>query len=147
MDQVTIRELTADSPEYEQVYQLREDILRTPLGLSLKDEDLSAEKNEMILAALRDERVIGCVLLQPVNDMTVKFRQMAIAANEQNKGIGSMLLEEAEKTAWKAGFERIVLHARKTAASFYEEAGYTAEGDVFEEVGIPHLFMEKHKPV
>jgi len=147
MDQVTIREITADSPEYEQVYQLREDILRTPLGLSLKDEDLSGEKNEMILAAMQEERVIGCILLQPVNDMTVRFRQMAIAADEQNKGIGRMLLEEAEKTAWKAGFERIVLHARKTAASFYEEAGYKAEGEVFEEVGIPHLFMEKHKPV
>lgn len=147
MDQVTIREITADSPEYEQVFQLREDILRAPLGLSLKDEDLSGERNEMILAALRNEQVIGCVMLQPVNDMTVRFRQMAIATEEQHKGIGGMLLEEAEKTAWKAGFERIVLHARKTALSFYEEAGYTVEGEEFEEVGIPHFFMEKHKPV
>ncbi len=146
MEQVTIREIAADSPEYEQVYQLREEILRSPLGLSLKDEDLSGEKNEMILAAIQNEQVIGCVLLQPVNDITVKLRQMAIAATEQNKGIGSRLLEEAENTAWKSGFERIVLHARKTAADFYEDAGYTAEGDEFEEVGIPHLFMEKHKP-
>lgn len=147
MEQIMIKEITVESPEYLQVQQIREEILRAPLGLSLKDEDLSGEKNEMILAAMKMDQVVGCILLQPINDMTIRFRQMAVAQEEQQQGIGSQLLEEAEKAAWKAGFERIVLHARKTAVGFYEHAGYTVEGDEFEEVGIPHLFMEKHKPV
>jgi predicted GNAT family N-acyltransferase len=37
----------------------------------------------------------------------------------------------------------VVLHARETAVSFYKKLGYTKEGNVFEEVGIPHWKMTK----
>ena len=36
-----------------------------------------------------------------------------------------------------------LLHAQASAAPFYLRAGYSMEGDPFEEAGIPHLAMRK----
>jgi predicted GNAT family N-acyltransferase len=49
----------------------------------------------------------------------------------------------AENLAKDSGGREIMMHARKTAIGFYEKLGYTAEGDEFSEVGIPHVEMRK----
>ncbi len=145
MDQINIIEVTPESPQYEAVNQLRNEILRIPLGLELTADDLEAEKNDMILAAESEDQIVGCILLHPVNDMTVRFRQMAIDTTHQRQGIGTKLLQAAEEKAWKGGFERIIIHARDTAANFYLGAGYEVDGEDFVEVGLPHKLMVKYK--
>ncbi len=37
----------------------------------------------------------------------------------------------------------IEMHARVCAITFYERCGYVCEGDVFEEITIPHIVMRK----
>jgi predicted GNAT family N-acyltransferase len=37
----------------------------------------------------------------------------------------------------------VELHAQLTARRFYESAGYTAVGDVYEEAGIAHVTMRR----
>ena len=41
------------------------------------------------------------------------------------------------------GYKKIVLSARDTAVAFYLSLGYSIEGEIFEEVGIPHQSMFK----
>ena len=74
---------------------------------------------------------------------TVRLRQMAVLNNLQGKGIGRALMQFAENIARDRGFKRITMHARKSAAGFYEKLGYTIFGEEFEEVTIPHFVMEK----
>lgn len=126
-----------------QVWQLREEVLRRPLGLSLKDEDLSGEVQEITLAALEGEEVIGCVLLKPLADGWIKLRQMAVAEKMQGRNIGRALVRAAEQIALEEGYTRIELHARDVAAGFYRKLGYRQEGEMFTEVNIPHLKMVK----
>lgn len=126
-----------------QVWQLREEVLRRPLGLSLKDEDLSGEVQEITLAALEGEEVIGCVLLKPLADGWIKLRQMAVAEKMQGRNIGRALVRAAERIALEKGYIRIELHARDVAAGFYRKLGYRQEGEMFTEVNIPHLKMVK----
>ncbi|MBS1687606.1 MAG: GNAT family N-acetyltransferase, partial [Bacteroidetes bacterium] len=40
MAQISIKEIKVNTPEYEQVWELREEVLRKPLGQSLKNDDL-----------------------------------------------------------------------------------------------------------
>lgn len=141
-----IRIVTANDAEYGHVWQLREAVLRQPIGLSLKNEDLSGEVNETTFAAIDEGRVVGCLMLKHVSDEEIKFRQMAVAEGMQGKGVGRKLMEAAEVWAWENGYHKISLHARITAEGFYAGLGYAAIGDVFEEVGIPHILMEKRKP-
>ncbi|NCX95224.1 MAG: N-acetyltransferase [Chitinophagia bacterium] len=128
---------------YPQVWQLREEVLRAPIGLSLKDEDLSAEADNIFVIAIEQNRVVGCLLLHPLDNNTMKLRQMAVATDRQRQNIGNRLVTAAHGYIMAEQKQKCVLHARIPAVGFYEKLGYKAEGEVFEEVGIPHLFMQR----
>ena len=53
------------------------------------------------------------------------------------------MLESLERWLAARGFHRLMLHARSSAAGFYEKLGYAATGEQFVEVTIPHVTMEK----
>lgn len=129
--------------EYQQMVQLRNDILRKPLGLSFTPEELEKEKGEILIAAFEEEKILGCCMLVTEDPATVRLRQMAVLNNLQGKGIGKALMQFAENIARDRGFRKITMHARQTAVGFYEKLGYQISGDQFEEVSIPHYIMAK----
>jgi ribosomal protein S18 acetylase RimI-like enzyme len=129
--------------EYKQMVQLRNDILRKPLGLNFTAEELEKEKEEILIGAFEEEKMLGCCMLITMDPITVRLRQMAVLNNQQGKGIGRALMQFAENIARDRGFRKITMHARKTAIGFYEKLGYEVNGDQFEEVSIPHFIMEK----
>lgn len=147
MDSIVTSQITiSDKQQYEEVYELREEILRKPIGLSLKDEDLSGDALDKIIIARSGNELVGCVMIHPASEQDVlKLRQMAVADTWQRKGIGQVLVKAAEKTCWEAGARKIVLHARITAQGFYEKLGYATVSGIFTEVDIPHVIMEKQK--
>ncbi len=140
---MALRIITHGSAEYLQMLRLRMDMLRAPLGLSFDENDLEQEKNDWLLASVEDQQMTGCCVLTPLDDQTLRLRQMAVPKNLQAKGIGRSLIRFAETLALDLGYRRMILHARKTAMGFYEKMGYVATGSEFTEVGIPHYVMEK----
>lgn len=131
------------SKEYSQMLQLRKDILRKPLGLDFDPEELEKEKNEILIGAFEEEKMLGCCMLIKYDTKTIRLRQMAVLNNLQGKGIGRALMQFAENIARDLGFRRITMHARKSAIGFYEKLGYSVTGEEFIEVTIPHFNMEK----
>lgn len=131
------------SAEYQQMVRLRYDILRKPLGLQFDQAELDREKEDVLIAAFEDDRILGCCLLTKLDDKTVRLRQMAVPNNMQGKGIGRALMVFAENIARDLGYKTIIMHARKTAIGFYEKLGYMKTGDEFVEVTIGHYIMEK----
>src|SRR5690606_22404668 len=109
MEDFYIKEISTEDPEYLQLLGFGNRILRQPLGLNLMDEDLSGEEKEFILVAMQGDEILGCVQLQPQEDKTIKLRQMAIAEKRQGKGLGKVLLMDAEEAAKEYGFEKIIL--------------------------------------
>ncbi len=143
-DDITISQITSSSDKYQAVWELREEILRKPLGLSLKNEDLGRDQIDTIMIAECAAELIACLMLQQKGDKVVQLRQMAVSNAWQGKGIGRQLVLAAEKYCSEQGYNKITLHARKVAVGFYRGLGYTVAGDEFTEVGIPHLMMEKN---
>jgi N-acetylglutamate synthase-like GNAT family acetyltransferase len=131
------------SKEYRQMVDLRTQILRKPLGLSFSDEELENEKDNLLIAAYEDDIMLGCCMLIQVAPDTVQLRQMAVKAGLQGKGIGRVMMQFAENIARDRGNEKIIMHARKTAAGFYERLGYKIVDEEFLELNIPHYNMEK----
>jgi len=129
--------------EYNQMVQLRNDMLRKPLGLSFSVEELEKEKDDVLIGAFEDDKLLGCCLLTKVDDITVRLRQMAVPNSLQGKGVGRALMIFAENIARDLGYKKLIMHARKTALGFYGKLGYNASGDEFTEVTIPHYVMEK----
>ncbi len=142
--QIQIHQIDFGTPEYDEAVQLRYEVLRRPLGLEYTPEQLAAEYNEIHLAAYdQGGRLLAYLNLSPVDTVTVKMRQVAVAPVFQNKGVGSVLVAESERLAKSLQFKTMSLHARQIAVPFYKRLGYTIVGEPFEEVGIPHFKMEK----
>ena len=129
--------------EYKQMVELRTQILRKPLGLNFSAEELEKEKNHLLIAAYEDDEMLGCCMLIQVAPQTVQLRQMAVRAGLQGKGIGRVLMQFAENIARDRGNKKIMMHARESAAGFYEKLGYEIEGEEFMELSIPHYNMQK----
>jgi N-acetylglutamate synthase-like GNAT family acetyltransferase len=138
-----IKQIDHSSKEYRQMVELRNEILRKPLGLSFKKEELEREKDDILIGAFEEDKMLGCCLLTRVDKNNVRLRQMAVQNNLQGKGIGATMLNYAENVARDAGYKNMVMHARKTAVGFYEKLDYKVTGDEFEEITIPHVVMAK----
>lgn len=140
---MALKQIDHGSKEYQQMIDLRFQILRKPLGLSFSEEDLAAETEDILLGCFEDDSLEACCVLTKTDPKTVRLRQMAVSANLQGKGIGRVLMSFAENVARDHGYRRLTMHARKSALGFYEKNGYRICSDEFHEVTIPHYVMEK----
>jgi predicted GNAT family N-acyltransferase len=138
-----IKRIEVADAAYEAMVALRDEVLRKPLGLSIKNDDLTQDIPDIKLVALDGEQVVGCLMLKRRSTTTLKLRAMAVSPTLQKAGVGKLLVAAAERTALEEGYTTIELHARIVARGFYERLGYEVEGDEFTEVGIPHLRMKK----
>ncbi len=123
--------------------KLRYDILRKPVGLNFAPDELEREKNDILIGAFDEDKIVGCCLVTEVNEHTAKLRQMAVEKNMQRMGIGESLMIFAENITRDRGYKTLMMHARDTAIGFYEKFGYKVKGEQFTEVNLEHHIMEK----
>ncbi len=140
---MALRIIDHGTDEYMQMVNLRNVLLRKPLGLTFDEEELAREKDDILLGCFDDTKLEGCCLLTKAGPGTVRLRQMAVVSGLQGKGVGKVLLQFAENIARDSGYKKIIMHARKTAVGFYEKSGYKKTSEEFQEVTIPHYVMEK----
>ncbi len=140
---MALKQIDHGTPEYLKMVNLRDNVLRRPLGLTFDHDELMAEKEDTLIACMDDEQVLGCCILVRVDDNIVRLRQMAVLDNLHGKGIGASIMNFAENVARDKGFKIMTMHARDTAIGFYEKFGYKVKGNQFTEVNIPHHVMEK----
>jgi len=142
-NRMALRMIDHGTKEYQQMVHLRNEMLRKPLGLYFTREELDLEKDDILMGAFEDDRLLGCCLLTRQDAATVRLRQMAVPSGMQGKGIGRALTIFAENIARDLGYKKLCMHARSTAIGFYTKLGYGTIGDEFTEVTIPHYIMEK----
>lgn len=91
------------------------------------------------LALAADGTPAGCIRLIPSGQIS----RLCVLAERRSEGIGRLLLEAAIDDARRLGLREIFLHAQTHATSFYESAGFSVDGGIFVEAGIPHRLMVK----
>jgi predicted GNAT family N-acyltransferase len=104
-----------------------------------EDEEWDDLDPRSIHALARDAegRAIGTGRLTPER----KIGRMAVLPEWRGKGVGEAILRTLLEQARGMGYPQIALHAQVHAIPFYERAGFAAEGEVFDEAGIPHRTM------
>lgn len=143
-EELIIREIEYNSVDYINELKLRDEVLRKPLGMSLYDENLAAEKNDIHIGAFINDDIVGVLILTKLNANDVKMRQVAVKEVMQSKKIGSKMVRYAEENAINRGYKNMLLNARKTAVEFYKKLGYEIISEEFLEINIPHYKMTKH---
>jgi predicted GNAT family N-acyltransferase len=140
---MALKQIDHGTPEYQQMVKLRETILRHPLGLVFDPAELAREKEDILIGAFDEDKLLACCLLTRINATTVKLRQMAVNNHLQGKGIGASIMYFAEALARDKGYRLMIMHARDTVIGFYEKMGYQVKGESFTELNLPHHLMEK----
>lgn len=56
--------------------------------------------------------------------------------------VGANVLAALQQEARRLGVKKIYVSAQCQAQKFYERCGFTAHGPVYDENGVPHVFME-----
>ena len=142
-DKVQIAEIKYLSEEYHQEQELRDRVLRKPLGMSLYDENMDAEQHDVHVGAFIHGTLAGVLILTRINAAEIKMRQVAVDEASRERHIGTEMVLFAEMYSKKNGYSTILLNARKTAVGFYEKLGYDSVGEEFLEINIPHFKMRK----
>ncbi len=143
---MVLKIIKIDTLDYKKMVELRTQILRIPLGLSLSQFDLEMDKKDILIGYFDDSclELIACCILTTIDMDIIKLRQMAVGEKWQGQGVGKALILYAETFAKKLGFKKIIMNARKVASGFYLTLGYAITGEEFIEVTIPHIKMEKN---
>ena len=131
------------SQEYTKALNLRDRVLRQPLGLEFTTEELKKDEYDTHFGLFKDDIIQACLILTKNENGRMKMRQVAVDERLQGNGLGKELSLAAEKYAWQQGFNIMFCNARKTAVPFYQKLGYHVVGSEFIEVNIPHYLMEK----
>jgi predicted GNAT family N-acyltransferase len=142
MNTIFFKVIDYGTPEYSASVALRQEVLRTPLGLVFTTEKLEKEAHHIHLVGFSDDKLIATASLVPEQSFC-KMRQVAVSTSMQGLGIGSKLVDFCESHAIEKGYKSIHCHARDYAVPFYTKKGYIPEGEYFTELNIPHLHMRK----
>ena len=86
-------------------------------------------------------QAIGTARLLAHTTDVCKIGRMAVKHALRGSGIGHALLQVLLPAAKQRGYSQVLLHAQRSAQRFYEQAGFAMTGEVFDEVGIPHVHM------
>lgn len=121
---------------------LREKILREPLGKNFTEHELEEEKNHIHIAGFLDSALVATAVLVPEEEK-MKMQRVVVLERHRNKEIGSKMVTFCEKLAIDKGFKFMYCHARDSAVNFYSKNKFKKEGHYFDEDGIPHLKMKK----
>jgi predicted GNAT family N-acyltransferase len=138
----TFKEIKYKSPEWTKAVNLREKILRAPLGSKFTAKELEEEENHVQIAGFLENELVATAVLVPEGER-MKMQRVVVSEILRNQNIGSNMMAFCEKFAKERNFVTIYCHARDTAVNFYTKNQYQKEGDYFNEDGIPHLKMRK----
>jgi predicted GNAT family N-acyltransferase len=129
--------------------QQREDAVSVRIAVFVDEQGIPREEE----IDEYDDTAVHCVAYEGgvpvaagrlvVMDGYGKIGRMAVLASHRGTGLGARVLAELERDGVARGLRLFKLSAQLTARGFYDRNGYNAVGDVYDEVGIPHIAMEK----
>ena len=133
------------SSRYDALVNLRYKVLLEPLGLKFLEHYRPNEASYLHIGCIDqlDDKLVGGLILAPVDYEEIRMMQVAVDDEYQHKGIGHEMVAYAEKRAKEAGYHKLVMHAMLSVVGFYESLGFKQEGEIFDEGGITFARMVK----
>lgn len=91
----------------------------------------------------KNEPIAVC-RIYPYDEKTYAIGRIAVQAAYRGRGLGSMVVQEAEKYIKSFGYTQVTLSAQVRAKAFYEKLGYIGEGETYFEEYCEHIRMWKN---
>jgi len=97
---------------------------KIPLDEEFDEHDTPLTK---YIVVMDDFLPIATCRLYPIDDQLVMFGRIVVLPEYRHQGIGTIVVEEAEKWAIELGFHHALLESRDNKIPFYESMGYVAD--------------------
>ncbi|MCD8077636.1 MAG: GNAT family N-acetyltransferase, partial [Lachnospiraceae bacterium] len=81
------------------------------------------------LVLLDQNYPVGTCRLFPVAADAMEIGRVVVLETYRGRGLGKLLLREAEKWIAELGYTRVILESRDVVVPFYEKLGYTVTGE------------------
>lgn len=125
------------------IYKIRYLVFQLEQGVSSTQEfDGHDEQADHVLVYL-GQTAVGTARVRSLQEQTRKLERFAILPAARGIGLGRHLMDFILQELTAQSIAIVWLNAQVPVQPFYEKFGFTAEGDVFEEAGMPHIRMKK----
>ena len=107
-------------------------------------EDLELDELDQLAMhalAFQDSKCVGTGRLVSIGGQNGQIGRMAVLPRFRNQGFGRNILRKLMAHAQSDGMVSLILHSQVSAIPFYEKQGFQIQGNVYDEVGIPHRNM------
>jgi predicted GNAT family N-acyltransferase len=125
----------------EEAYPIRKRVFideqGVPAEMELDEYDPTAQH---ALAYLNSE-CIGTARLVTLPGDVGRIGRMAVLPMHRKQGLGGKLLCALLELSKSQGITKLELHPQLSAIAFYEQYGFIAQGDIYDEAGIAHRDM------
>jgi ElaA protein len=123
--------------------ELRRVVFIEEQNVSVSDERDGRDGEAHHILAKRDGSPVGCARILISGD-TGKIGRVCVLKDQRGTGLGIALIEATLIHLGTCdGVKRAALGAQTHALGFYENLGFTAYGDEFDDAGIAHRMMER----
>tara|TARA_B100000614_G_scaffold260616_1_gene288015 strand:- start:2304 stop:2741 length:438 start_codon:yes stop_codon:yes gene_type:complete len=82
---------------------------------------------------------VGCARLS----LEGRVGRVAVLEKWRRSGVGAKIMNSLILHSESLGMSQTFLHSQLAVQSFYEYLGYKPEGPIFDEAGIPHVYMAR----
>jgi predicted GNAT family N-acyltransferase len=128
--------------DIEAALAVREQVFCEEQGVPREEEADARDQDALHVVAVDSAaaRVVGTLRLL-IDGSTAKVGRVAVEAPWRRRGIASRMLELALLDARCRGCVEARLAAQVQATELYMHAGFAVESDVFDDAGMPHVWM------
>ncbi len=124
------------------IHSIRTSVFHEEQGIDpLLDWDGLDQKSIHLVAKVRGAGVGVARLREMTGSSGLKLERLAVLKPHRQQGIGAEIVHTAIAYSRSQGYTTLTLHAQLPAAKFYEQLGFIALGEPFQEAGIMHLKM------
>jgi len=129
----------ASRADYAACVQIRTQVFVVEQGVDPALEIDAAEDVAVHALASLGSTPVGALRWRRATPDVVKIERVAVLKPHRGDGVGAALMRWS--LAHIRGARTIALGAQLTALPFYERLGFAAEGEIYDDAGIPHRRM------
>ncbi|MBC7804577.1 MAG: GNAT family N-acetyltransferase [Akkermansiaceae bacterium] len=111
--------------------------------VELEHDEHDADALHILAVETKTKEPVGTARVLDKGNGVAKIGRVAVLKEYRGRGIGQALMQAVLKTARELHFKSLILDAQVSVIPFYENLEFVAEGDVFDDAGIPHRRMSR----
>jgi predicted GNAT family N-acyltransferase len=130
---------------WEDVLSLRLSVFVDEMNVPVELEVDELDKEAIHLCVKVNKKTVGTLRLVLIEEQAshcyVKLGRVAVHRDWRRKGIGKQMMQQAINHCKQLPCSKIVIGSQTYITHFYQVLGFTKQGEVFDDAGIPHIAM------